>query len=546
MSKADFNYNLGTPDYVTIETETYTQVFSGKQAKISHGKTEVEFINLAEHQDILLTSHEAVKSLKLRWQYQFPQECKFLADTWERGYGDLEWKGFCGSRFMPWYFLATYNTNNIKTTYGFGVKVRPAAMCYWQVDPEGITLFLDVRCGGSGVRLNGRVLKVAQVVCMKAEGISSFDATCSFCHTMCTDPIFPDKPVYGSNNWYYAYGNSSESEILADTDYVLKLTKGATNPPFMVIDDCWQEHHRLDEYNGGPWRSGNSKFPDMQRLAAQLTEKGVQPGIWFRPLQNEDESIPDSWRISHNGCLDPSHPEALAYVEADVKRICDWGFKLIKHDFSTYDMFGKWGFEMNPLVTVDGWHFYDTSRTSAEIVIDFYRMIYRASRANNAIIIGCNTIGHLGAGLMHINRTGDDTSGLNWERTRRMGINTLAFRLPQHGAFYHVDADCVGIAGNIPWYLNRQWADVLAHSGTPLFLSVKPGILTKEQEEELRKIVLVASKQNHHRIPLDWEYTDCPTIWGEGDDTVTYKWYETAGQNLKSKDEKYTVYIPIG
>ncbi len=85
MSKADFNYNLGTPDYVTIETETYTQVFSGKQAKISHGKTEVEFINLAEHQDILLTSHEAVKSLKLRWQYQFPQECKFLADTWERG-----------------------------------------------------------------------------------------------------------------------------------------------------------------------------------------------------------------------------------------------------------------------------------------------------------------------------------------------------------------------------------------------------------------------------------------------------------------------------
>lgn len=89
------------------------------------------------------------------------------------------------------------------------------------------------------------------------------------------------------------------------------------------------------------------------------------------------------------------------------------------------------------------------------------------------MIIGCNTIGHLGAGLMHLNRTGDDTSGRIWERTRRMGVNTLAFRLPQHNTFYHIDADCVGIFGMIPWEKNRQWADVLAKSGTPLFVSGK-------------------------------------------------------------------------
>ena len=50
---------------------------------------------------------------------------------------------------------------------------------------------------------------------------------------------------------------------------------------------------------------------------------------------------------------------------------------------------------------------------------------------------------------MHLNRTGDDTSGRIWERTRRMGVNTLAFRLPQHNTFYHIDADCVGIFGMI-------------------------------------------------------------------------------------------------
>lgn len=59
----------------------------------------------------------------------------------------------------------------------------------------------------------------------------------------------------------------------------------------MVIDDCWQEHHRLNEYNGGPWTKGNEKFPDMKALADKLVQKGVRPGIWVRLLLNEDENI---------------------------------------------------------------------------------------------------------------------------------------------------------------------------------------------------------------------------------------------------------------
>ena len=127
----------------------------------------------------------------------------------------------------------------------------------------------------------------------------------------------------------------------------------------MVIDDCWQEHHRLDEYNGGPWTKGNAKFPDMKGLADKLKEKGVRPGIWVRLLLNEDENIPDEWRISYNDCLDPSHPDALAYIRRDIERICDWGYTLIKHDFSTFDLFGKWGFEANLRDnSMEKWHFY--------------------------------------------------------------------------------------------------------------------------------------------------------------------------------------------
>ena len=541
MSEMYTSFKMGIPDYVTIETETGTHISNAKTATVVSGKTTVEYVDCPGAEEILLTSQDAVKSIKLRWEMKLPKKSRFFGDAWERGYGDLEWKGLCTRRFMPWYFLAKHETN----VKGFGVKVRPASLCHWVVDSKGITLVLDVRCGGAGVLLQGRTIKAAQIVTIETNEATSFDTAVEFCKKMCDDPIFPDHPVYGSNNWYYAYGVSSSEQIVTDTDYVLKLTKGAANPPYMVIDDCWQEHHRLNEYNGGPWTKGNEKFPDMADLAHQIKKKNARPGIWLRLLQNEEETIPEEWRIPHNGCLDPSHPEALAYISRDVARICGWGYELIKHDFSTFDLFGKWGFEMNPHATPDGWHFYDRGRTSAEIVICLYDAIYQASKPTNTIIIGCNTIGHLGAGLMQVNRTGDDVSGFSWERTRRMGVNTLAFRLPQHNTFYHVDADCVGITGVVDWEKNRQWADAVAQSGTPLFVSAKLGALTPDQEEELHQIMLVASEQKRHIIPLDWEDTDCPEIWGEGDEVISYDWYENAGSTIISKEEKYTAYIPI-
>lgn len=110
----------------------------------------------------------------------------------------------------------------------------------------------------------------------------------------------------------------------------------------------------------------------------------------------------------------------------------------------------------------DGWAFADRSRTTAEIIIDHYRSI-RAG-ADDAVLIGCNTIGHLSAGIFDVTRTGDDTSGKEWDRVRKMGVNTLAFRMPQHGTFFAVDADCVGqtATNSIPWAKNQQWLDLLA------------------------------------------------------------------------------------
>ena len=539
---------VNRPDFIELTTETKTVT-----AKWENDDYNLDDINVKLNQDneylaIFLTAQTSkVKWIKLRWNnLSWDKNVRFLGDAWERGYGDMEWKGMNPNRFMPWYFCAKSEAKSIC----YGVKVRPSAMCFWQVDSLGMTLFLDVRCGGSGVNLKGRVIKLADVIACEMRDCTSFEAMQEFCGQMCEDPILPKYPVYGSNNWYYAYGKSSESEILADCDYILNLTKNIENKPYMVIDDCWQEHHRLNEYNGGPWTKGNEKFPDMKALADKLVQKGVRPGIWVRLLLNEDENIKNEWRLSHNNCIDPTNPEALNYIKEDIKRICNWGYTLIKHDFSTFDLFGKWGFQMSPLVTDDGWHFYDDSLTSAEVVKLLYKAILDASvEASNGetLILGCNTIGHLGAGYMHINRTGDDTSGVDWERTRFMGVNTLAFRLPQHGKFYEIDADCVGIDGGISWSMNKQWADVLAQSGTPLFISVRPNILDETEKQELHEILKVASKQEHHVIPVDWEETTCQEHWQDKDHDIDckYQWFEETGLKFNPNTIRYQTFLSM-
>ena len=154
MQKKYADFKLGVPDYVTVETEEERLVCQGGQTTVAAGATTVEFQDAGEHEDIFVTSEDAVRCVKLRWNYKIPKSARFLGDAWERTYGDVEWHGMSGNRYLPWYFLAKLS----EKVLCFGVKVRPSAMCYWQVDTKGITLFLDVRCGNTGVQLKGRKL----------------------------------------------------------------------------------------------------------------------------------------------------------------------------------------------------------------------------------------------------------------------------------------------------------------------------------------------------------------------------------------------------
>lgn len=459
------------------------------------------------------------KFICLRWNYRTTEPTRVLGDTWERSYGNLEWRSLNGEHFMPWYFIAF----NGKDTTGCGVMVRPNSFVSFEYDPSGVTAWVDVRCGGVGVELKGRKLLAATFVCEHYDDTPAFKAACEFCKVMSPEPRLPKEPVYGSNNWYYAYGKSSYDEIMTDAKIIAELAGSNKNKPFMVIDDGWSVNSCE-----GPWLP-NERYGDMKKVADDFKAMEVKPGIWFRPLHDREarQQHPE-WLIKrtvgNNACpfLDPSNPEVAEYLRENIRRIVGWGYELIKHDFTTVDLFGKYGFMLNGTVTdFDNWAFFDRSKTSAEITLDLYRLI--REEAGDCIIIGCNTVSHLCAGLVELARTGDDTSGKTWSRTRAYGVNTLAFRLCQNKAFYMADADCVGILEDrIDWKLNRQWADLVAKSGTPLFVSIQPEVLTDEMKKDLAEAFRRNSEQADVAEPLDWLYNKSPQTWLINGETVDY------------------------
>lgn len=474
---------------------------------------------------------EPVMQVALRWAMPLAPSSRVLGDHWERSYGDMEWRGIVPERVLPWYALA----HSPEGTIGVGVETGAASMASWRVDEAGVTLLLDLRSGGVGVRLGQRELTAATVHSLTSEpGESAYAFARRFCRQLCPSHRTPALPVYGSNDWYHRYGAISHATVLEDAAVIRDLATDATNPPYHVLDCGWFPAGGVD---GGPYSHGNHDFPDMPGLAGAVRGLGVRPGIWIRPLYTT-EAVPAAWRVPEghpqarapHAMLDPSVPEVLELVRRDVARLAAWGYELVKFDFTTYDILGRWGFEMAAGVTAPGWAFADRSRTTAEVIRGLYEAIRAA--AGSACVIGCNTIGHLGAGLFEVQRTGDDTSGRFWERTRRMGPNALAFRMPQHGTFFSCDADCVGLTAQVPWEWNRMWLELVAHSATPLFVSVDASTLNVESRAAVREALALAAAPRAPGEPLDWLETTCPRRWRFAEGDRTFDWPTFPGAAL--------------
>jgi alpha-galactosidase len=476
-----------------------------------------------------------LEKIRLGWPWSFPGTAVTLGDAWERSYGDLSWDKVTAARKAPWYLLVNDGTQ----THGFGVRTGAAAFCYWQATPGSLDLVLDTHSGGMGVLLGDRTLQAAEIVTIQSTpGETPFATDHRFCKHMCLHPRLPQKPVYGINDWYFAYGNNSRDLILRTTKTMADLVPATDNRPFSVIDDGWETEDFMKP---------NAKFGDMAAVAAEIKKLGMRPGVWTRALLARSTEKPANL-IQRPGAdgkeryLDPTIPENLHRIGETIALYRRWGFEMVKHDYSTYDALGRWGSGMMDDLTVAGWHFNDRSRTNAEIFLTLYRTIREAAGTNRAstaastdhtpasagpapmYLIGCNTVSHLSAGFFELNRIGDDTSGREWSRTVKMGVNTLGFRLPQHNAFYAVDGDCVGLTTQIPWEKNKQWMQLLAGSSAPLFISAQPEATGPEQRTFIKKCFARAAAPQPLGQPLDWMTNPHPAEWLLDGEKVHFYW----------------------
>ena len=154
---------------------------------------------------------------------------------------------------------------------------------------------------------------------------------------------------------------------------------------------------------------------------------------------------------------------------------------------------------------------------------NLYRTIEDA--AGGATVIGCNTFGHLAAGIHAVQRVGDDTSGRNWEVTRSDGIATLV-RLPQNNTFFSHDPDCAAFTDMVPQDANLDFLEAAAITGATTLASVTPHILTAESMARIRSIYKIASEGGLGAIPEDWVGHHEPSVYTTADGRrFAFDWY---------------------
>ena len=498
-------FDVNSPDLIMINESGKWTRDSGRVA-INGGK-------------VTVASGMPVYGVQLIYNTALERGAKIFGDAWERGYGNLEWRGVVAERLMPWYM----HIDEAGKQSFIGVMVQPNSFVGLRAAAKSVTVDIDLRSGNGPVNLLDRSIEACTLVSEFNCEADPFAFQRQMLRRLCPVSKLAKQPVYGGNNWYYAYGVSSRENILADSEFISAMSPNAENRPYMVIDDGWQLHHKEQgSCCGGPW-IGNEDYGDMAVLAADMRALGVKPGIWIRPLFEAERPMTEwiTGKTDKNWQTDPSIPEVVNHVRGIVRSIRRMGYELIKHDFTTWDIFGHWGFQVNGRRMNPDRRLADNTRTNAEIILNLYRAIAEEA-GEDCPVIGCNTVSHLAAGIFQIQRTGDDTSGRNWERTRYMGLNTLAMRMPQHRIFYDCDADCAPITDEVDWKLSEHWLDVLSKSGTPLFVSADPKKMGGLQKQALREAFARAAVNVTPAQPLDWQENTAPRIWKFADGVTEY------------------------
>ncbi len=511
---------IRSPDYVRVLGEDESLLLQPQtEERWAGGAFELDTTPSAGALALHLRAGAPLLFLQLRWHERIPEGLRYLGDTWALAQEPLEWRCLVPERDMPWYLLA-YDGQH---THGVGVKTGASALCRWQVDPLGVTLWLDVRNGAGPVQPGDRQLHLADVVVRPGKVWElPFQAARRFATLLDDTRLMPEQPVYGFS--YQGNVPRSPQSLWEGAQLLSDLSENTANRPFLLVDTGWQESA------GTAGMHPASALGDPAALAAAIAERGCRPGLWLRPLlaegsEHHEGALPEGrFPVMPMGrVLDPTHPATIELIERDVARAVSWGYELLRYDMTTRDLLGDWSpFPVQS--TLRGWRFADHSLTTAEVLRQLYALVRQAS-SGRALLSAADAMSHLTAGQVHMQCIADSARQERWLLPHIVAVNALAFRGFQHGALYAAEAGPVPLQGQLSWEISEQWLRLLAGSGTPCLVAPGPAPLSATQQRAIHTAFSQASRQIPLAEPLDWLATTSPSRWKMDNAPLTFDWY---------------------
>lgn len=334
-------------------------------------------------------------------------------------------------------------------------------------------------------------------------------------------------------SWYAGYyENINRSELDKNLSYCGEIP----GLQFFQVDMGWEGGEGTK--TAGEPITDTVKFPGgMKELSDAIAQQGLKPGIWIRPFQGwkrGEAGIP-GW--AEGECIDLSHPEARAWIRKLASTIAkDWGYKYIKFDFVTFDLFKLWGMKMvfSSAIPLKP---YDDTVTNLQM----YRMGLEALRegaGEECFLLGCNCLTGPALGLLDGNRTGDDVNEGNWDKTFTMGVKSVHPQYFLNGRIWFNDPDCVLLHGSMSEERCRMWGTLVSLTGQMGIISTRLYQLEPDRMELLKALFPVI---NCYARPLDLIDRDPPEIWHAGIDAGWEEYAVAAFFNWKGGAAAYEV-----
>ncbi len=331
-----------------------------------------------------------------------------------------------------------------------------------------------------------------------------------------------ERVTSGWCSWYYYFQGISESEVLANLDYI---TANRETLPFgyVQIDDGYQAEI-------GDWLTANEKFPSgMKAMADAIHERGYKAGLWVAPFlagarsklfaEHPDWFVKFSTGMPAIGtmnwgqlcfALDTTHPEALAWLKNVFETVCgEWGYDYVKIDF----IFAA---------AVDGVR-HDPNVTRAQAYRRGLEIVREA--VGDRFVLACGNPQLASVGMVEAARVGPDV-GPYWLPFDRPAPRTLLSdpsalnsirntitRYWMHGRLWMSDPDCLlvresdtALAGDEV----RALATVIAMTGGMVLDSDNLPKLSDSRRELISLLLPVYGKA---AIPLDlFQTPDVPQV----------------------------------